>query len=261
MHSGKIPQSYNDLINFPGIGPYIAGAVLSIAYNVPIAAIDSNVKRVFSRLFEIVFNLNFINKKTFFWVNKNLCHKRPGDFNQAIMDLGRFICKPRTPKCEKCPISIFCNAYKNNSVKMFPKKQKQKQKKHFNIAVGIVINNKYILISKRKKNGLLGGLWEFPGGKIINGESKKCCIKREIKEELDIFVEPFMFLKQIKHEYSHFSITLDAFFCHYKNGNPKALGCDDWKWIKKDELYKLPFPKANHKLFDAIELAWNNDKI
>ena len=101
---------------------------------------------------------------------------------------------------------------------------------------------------------MLGGLWEFPGGKIEEGESAEHCIIREIKEELGVCVKPSSFLKQIKHAYSHFSITMDAYNCDFLHGHPQTIGCDDFRWIKPAQIKMLPFPKANHKLFDKIIL-------
>ena len=97
-----------------------------------------------------------------------------------------------------------------------------------------------------------GGLWEFPGGKIKNGEDAKTCIIREVKEELGVLIRPVAFVKQIKHAYSHFSITLNAYHCNYVSGEPNAIGCSDWRWIKPEEVHQFPFPRANHKLFDSL---------
>ena len=112
---------------------------------------------------------------------------------------------------------------------------------------------KKILISKRKENGLLGGLWEFPGGKISNGEDAKKCVIRKINEKAGVIVRPGRLLKQIKHAYSHFSITLDAYHCDYIDGSPEKIGYDNWRWIFPREITALPFSKVNHKLFDQIQ--------
>ena len=143
-------------------------------------------------------------------------------------------------------------AFVNNTVHNYPIKLKSRQKPHYRVAVGVIWKNKKILISKRREKGLLGGLWEFPGGKIEGGESVKNCIIREVQEELGVCVKPTFFLKQIKHAYTHFSITLDAYYCEFKGGVPQALGCADWQWITPEQIQGLPFPKANHKLFDKV---------
>ena len=109
-----------------------------------------------------------------------------------------------------------------------------------------------ILIAKRPMNGLLGGLWEFPGGKMQPKETAKECIMREIKEELLIDVIPYQHIDQVQHSYSHFSIRMDAYHCKYIKGKPKPLGCSDFRWIKPNKLKTLPFPRANHKIFTKI---------
>ena len=106
------------------------------------------------------------------------------------MDLGREICTPNKPLCNTCPVSIYCNAYVNNDVDKYPIRMKKRSYPHYRVAVGIILKNSQILISKRKANGLLGGLWEFPGGKIKMGESDQECIVREVLEELNVLVFP-----------------------------------------------------------------------
>ena len=174
------------------------------------------------------------------------------------MDLERTVCAPRGPNCHLCPLKNHCMAYNNNSVKKIPPKAIRPNKPHYYVAVGVIRYNNKILIARRIENGFLGGLWEFPGGKIIDGETAKNCIKRETMEELGISVAPTKFIKQIQHEYTHFSITLDAYFCDYLSGSPRSIGCADWKWIALEEIYKLPFPRANHKLFGVLMESWNS---
>ena len=249
---GDIPALPEEFSKLPGVGPYISAAVMSIAFHHPLPAVDTNAIRVAARLKMVAFSSPADSKIIHRYLSDNIALKRPGDFNQAIMDLGREICKSDNPKCTICPVSKFCKALVNNFVDKYPIKIKPSKKPHYNIAVGIVWNKGQILISKRRENGLLGGLWEFPGGKIEGGEKAENCIIREIKEELGVCVKPTTFLKQIKHAYTHFSITMVAYNCDFLHGYPKPLGCDDWRWIKPGGIKALPFPKANHKLFDKI---------
>ena len=115
----------------------------------------------------------------------------------------------------------------------------------------MTIKNK-ILISKRPSNVMLGGLWEFPGGKIKENEIAEVCVKREIKEELNVSVCVGKKIQTIKHSYTHFTIELTAYHCQYEGCEPSTIGCTDFKWIKTNEIGSLPFPKANHKLFNKI---------
>ena len=250
--NGDIPALPDQFSKLPGVGPYISAAVMSIAFHHPLPAVDTNAIRVAARLKMVESSSPADSKVIHRHLSDNIAIKRPGDFNQAIMDLGREICKSDNPTCVLCPVSKFCKAFVNNFVDKYPVKIKPAKKPHYNIAAGIIWNKGQILISKRRENGLLGGLWEFPGGKIEKDENAQTCIIREVKEELGVLVQPTSFLKQIKHAYTHFSITMDAYHCDYLQGTPQAVGCDNWKWIAPEEIRLLPFPKANHKLFDKI---------
>ena len=120
------------------------------------------------------------------------------------------------------------------------------------IAVGIVRENEYLLITRRPLDGLLGGLWEFPGGKLEpNEDSRSACI-REIREETGIGVAIDSFLIRIKHEYTHFKIEMDVFYCHYISGDI-SLGPIDYKWIQVSEINDFTFPKANLKFISLIK--------
>ena len=250
--AGQIPNDIDHFSALPGVGSYISGAVMSIAFNQPVPAVDANAFRVVSRLYSIDLPFSKCKKDIIELLSDLINTYRPGDFNQAIMDLGRNICIPINPQCSICPLSKHCSAFVNKNVRNYPVKLKFKQKPHYRVAVGVIWKNEKILISKRRENGLLGGLWEFPGGKIEGGESVKNCIIREVQEELGVCVKPTVFLKQIKHAYTHFSITLDAYYCEFKGGTPQALGCADWRWVAPEQIHSLPFPKANHKLFDKV---------
>jgi A/G-specific adenine glycosylase len=225
---------------------------MSIAFNQPVPALDANAFRVVSRLQSVDKPFSKCKNEINGFLSEIILTSRPGDFNQAIMDLGRNICTPINPHCNICPLSKYCSVFINKTVSNYPVKLKSKIKPHYRVAVGIIWKNDNILISKRQENGLLGGLWEFPGGKIEQGESPENCIIREVREELGVSVKPTSFLKQIKHAYTHFSITLDAYHCEFITGIPRALGCSDWRWVTAEQIQGLPFPKANHKLFDKV---------
>lgn len=248
----QVPDSPTEFKQLKGVGDYICAAVQSIAYNHPIPVIDSNVKRLFSRILELEGVPDQYTKKIRSHLLNHIPNQRPGDFNQAMMDLARLICKPRNPNCPVCPINQYCGAYVSDSVNCYPIKKIKKPKPHYDIAVGVIWNGNNLLISKRKSTGLLGGLWEFPGGKIQHNESSEDCVIREIKEELNITVAVVEYISTIQHAYSHFSITMRGYHCQYLEGDPEAIGCADWKWLDAKDLDTLPFPKANHKLFDKI---------
>lgn len=123
--------------------------------------------------------------------------------------------------------------------------------KHIGVAV-IYGKDGRILIDRRKQEGLLGGLWEFPGGKIEPDESVEDCVRREIQEELGIEVEVQDRLITIEHAYTHFKVTLNVFNCTHLSGTPQPIECDEVKWVTLDEIDEYPFPKANGQIIAAI---------
>ncbi len=254
-HGGKFPDSREALGELPGVGDYIAAAVLSIAFGQPYAVVDGNVKRVLSRLYKVSEPVN----KSFSYpifkaaAEKLLDRDHPGMFNQALMELGALVCTPKNPDCRQCPIHSLCRAYLTGCVKQFPKRVRRLKTPLHHIAVGVVYRNDRMLITQRKPEGLLGGLWEFPGGKVKQHEKpEKACI-REIKEEVNLDVTVDGHITQVKHAYTHFKILMDVFLCRYRAGEVKLDGPVDFRWITLQEIDQYPFPKANHKFIPALK--------
>ena len=251
-YNGNIPTNQEDFLKLKGVGPYIDAAVRSIAYNDVVPTIDGNVNRVVARLLCLDNAVNKERSKIYDFLMDCIDKLRPGDFNQALMDLGREICKPKKPICNECPIINQCQAYQKNTIQDYPVKLKSKKIPHYNVAVGVIWKNNDILIAKRQLGGLLGGLWEFPGGKLSDSESAEECVIREIQEEVGINVEIKSFISTIKHQYSHFSISMDSFHCLYIDGDPQPKTSSEIKWISPLDIDKFPFPKANHKFINHI---------
>ena len=253
-HRGRVPDQWETFHNLPGVGDYIAAAVLSIAFNQPHPVVDGNVKRVLARLHKIRAPVNQPGSdKQFKKAAAQLLDSRqPGTFNQAMMELGALICKPRNPLCDVCPLTRICRAYQTQQVADFPKRQKLKATPQYHIAVGVVFKNDRVLITRRKAEGLLGGLWEFPGGKIKEGESAQGACIREIKEEVNLDVQIDRHLVQVKHAYTHFRIVMEVFCCKYVSGRVYLRGPAAFRWIRLAEYKNYPFPKANHKFIPLL---------
>ena len=251
-YEGKIPK--DDFIKLKGVGKYINAAVQSIGYNKNIPTIDGNVNRVVSRLICLDKDPLKSYDLIYEYLKKHISEKNPGYFNQALMDLGRNICKPKTPLCSNCPITKYCQAYQNNNIHNYPIRNKPKKIPHYYISVGVIWKNEKILITKRKTGGLLGGLWEFPGGRRKQNESSEDCLIREIYEETNLRVELKEFITKINHRYSHFSISLDAFHCLYRKGLAETNDSSRLKWILPEHIKQFAFPKANHKFMDKIPM-------
>ncbi len=251
---GTFPNQLEQVNELPGIGPYTAAAIMSIAFGADLPVIDGNVNRVLSRLFRVPVDPKSTAGKKIIQEKADVlfAHGRAGSYNQAIMELGALICTPRSPKCLLCPVSFFCQARLAGTESEFPIKTQKKPRPHRHIAVGIVRQNGNILIDKRKEDDMLGGLWEFPGGKVEPGETYEEAVVRELKEELGIDVRVDRFFATIEHGYSHFTISMHAYECQHVGGEPQAIECSDWRWVPVHELRNYAFPRANGKLLDIL---------
>jgi A/G-specific adenine glycosylase len=217
--------------------------------------VDGNVKRVLARLLMINDPVNKASttKKFREIADQLLEHKKPGTFNQAMMELGAVVCRPQQPLCSICPVKKNCRANQSGEVLNYPIKLKKQPIPQYRIAVGVVFKNGRVLITRRKPSGLLGGLWEFPGGKIQKGEGPEAACIREIKEEVNLAITVDKHLSRVKHAYTHFKIVMDVFCCSYFSGKVTLNGPVDHRWIKLQKLDDYPFPRANHKFFDELK--------
>lgn len=247
------PTDLNSILNLPGIGRTTAGGILSAAFNQPISILDGNVKRVLARLIALETPPN--QALTQLWaVSDQLIDPENGrDFNQALMDLGATVCTPKNSACLVCPWRSHCKAYNLGVQSELPMSETRPAIPHKIIGVAVIWKDQRILIDRRKPEGLLGGLWEFPGGKLEPGETIEECIKREILEELAIDIEVGERLIVVDHTYTHFRVTLNVHHCRYLSGAPQPIECDEIRWVSIDELSQFPFPKANIKIIEALQ--------
>ena len=252
--NGKLPSDVKALLSLPGIGRYTAGAIASIAFGLDEPVLDGNVTRVLCRLFRIRENpgTTRIEHKLWSLARRLIPSGQAAVFNQAMMDLGATVCIPRRPQCPVCPLDQLCQARSRNEQDHLPIRPQRKPLPHHDIAAGVIRKGARILIAQRKPEGLLGGLWEFPGGKREDNESLETCLARELREELNIKVGVGSPIMTVKHAYSHFRITLHVFECRYISGRPKTLGCAAFAWVTVAELDRYAFPKANHSILDVL---------
>ena len=252
-HEGAFPHDLATVVQLAGIGRTTAGGILSAAFDQPIAILDGNVKRVLARLVA----LPLPPKRaiaTLWQLSEALLDKQqPRNFNQAIMDLGATVCTPHHPDCPSCPWKTFCQAYNQGIQAELPMSETRAPIPHKVIGVAVIWNEQgQILIDRRRQEGLLGGLWEFPGGKVEPGETIEACIQREIREELGIEIAVGDRLVIVDHAYSHFRVTLNVHHCRHVSGEPQAIECDEVRWVTLAEIDQYPFPKANGQIIEAL---------
>lgn len=253
-HHGVISGEPETFRKLPGVGEYIASAVLSIAFNRPCAVVDGNVKRVVSRLLAIDAP---VNKPSAYSLFKDAAQAllrpdQPGLFNQAVMELGAIVCKPRHPLCRQCPLASVCIALQQNRVDHFPKRIPRPKMPEYRMVVGVVDKNGRVLITRRKPDGLLGGLWEFPGGEIEPEKTAEAACVERIREAVNLTVEIRRHLTCVRHAYTHFKIILDVYRCRYIAGRVRLNSAVDFRWVRPEEIDAYPFPKANHKFIPLL---------
>jgi A/G-specific adenine glycosylase len=231
-----LPRTAGGWRSVPGVGPYTAAAIASIAFGERAAVFDGNVRRVLSRLAAAD-------------VAEPLPVPRvsPGDYNQALMELGQRICTPRAPKCPECPLAPQCRS--RSDPERWPSRKPKKEVPHREVAIGIVWKGGRFYVQRREEDGLLGGLWEFPGGKRQKGESFEDCLRREVLEETGFGIDVGPFLMTVKHRYSHFSVELHTYHCFHRKG--KGPG----RWVTVDEAAALAMPKANLRILESLRAS------
>jgi A/G-specific adenine glycosylase len=247
------PQDLETWLALPGIGRSTAGSILSSAFNRPFAILDGNVKRVLARL--IACERPPAREQKRFWALSEalLDPARPRDFNQALMDLGATVCTPRNPRCEQCPWQLHCAAYAAGDPAAFPVTDTPRELPFQVIGVGVVCNAAgQVLIDQRLNEGLLGGLWEFPGGKQEPGEPIEITIARELQEELAIEAEVGEELITLEHAYSHKRLRFVVHLCRWISGEPQPLASQQVRWVAPTDLGDYPFPAANARIIAAL---------
>lgn len=254
--AGYLPETPTELQTLPGIGPYTAAAVSSIAFDHPHAVVDGNVIRVLSRVFEIEADAKSseMRRQAQAIGAALIPPAAPGAFNEAVMELGALICTPAAPRCDQCPLARICGARARDAQEIYPRKTKKPPVPHYDVAVALLLDGSRIMIQRRPEDSMLGGMWEFPGGKREPGESIEQTCLREVREETGLEVDIRERLCLVKHAYSHFRITLHAFLCEI---TVPAAGSDDHvqKWVDVAELDRIAFPRANRRVLEALREA------
>lgn len=254
-YRGRFPDTIDEMQALPGVGQSTAGAILTFAYHQPHPILDGNVKRVLSRMYAVEEDvMQAATVKRMWALSRNLIEaaEDPYSFNQAIMELGATVCLPKEPRCLVCPVNDLCKAKAKGMAHELPVKTKKAPTPHYDIAVGVIWKSGKILVQQRPNEGLLGGLWEFPGGKQEKGEALEETVRREIAEELGIEIKVGGKIATVKHAYTHFKITLHAYTCQWQSGKPQPKAAQDWRWVALEELPALAFPKANKTVLEIL---------
>lgn len=237
-YGGRLPASYDELLKLPGIGPYTAGAISSIAFGIPAPAVDGNVLRVITRVTADYSNVSNPKEKRAIeqQVRDILPQKRAGDMNQALMELGATVCLPNgLPKCEACPLKEICEAARQGNPLDFPQKNTKKERKIAKKTVLLLTCNGKTAIRKRPEKGLLAGLYEFPN---LDGHLDK----KQIQKQIESWGMQLVSVKETgkaKHIFSHVEWHMKGFRVEVKQQNDRFL----WT-VKEERQDRFPIPSA-----------------
>lgn len=255
QRGGAFPDTYEGLLELPGIGPYTAAAIASLAFGRDHAVLDGNVIRVMSRVLaeEGVPNTPSVKRRLQEALDAVLPRGKAAVFNEAMMELGALVCTPTKPQCLVCPLRKVCQASAQGRADAFPVRVPKKKLPHRDVGAGVIINDRgEVLIAQRKETSMLGGLWEFPGGGVESGETLPECIARELHEELGLRTRVGPHLITVRHTFSHFRMDLHAYWVRVQRGKPKALGCADWAWVPVVRISDHALPRADQKILAAL---------
>jgi A/G-specific adenine glycosylase len=254
-HGGRLPDQLDELLRLKGIGRYTAGAIASIAFGQREPIVDGNITRVLARLLDLDQDVTAAGTRAHLWrVAADLVPAvRPGDFNQALMELGQVICLPASPRCGNCPLAALCLARQRGTQLDRPVRPARRKIPHYDVTAAVIWGpDGRLLIARRPLDGLLGGLWEFPGGKREAPESLPTGLAREIREELALEIVVGRALAPIAHAYTHFRITLHPFHAYWLAGRPQHLGVADHAWIRVADVESYAFAATDRQIIAQL---------
>ena len=247
-HGGRLPRDLNLLIKLPGIGRYTVGAIASIVFGMDEPALDGNLKRVYARLFDIAEPIDSPSGENLLWriARENLPTGKTGDFNQALMDLGSAICIPKNPRCDVCPVMDLCVSQKNGTQEFRPVRKPKKDMPHHIIAAGVIIKRGRVLLAQRPSNGMLGGMWEFPNGRVSGDPAKE--LTKVLMSGYRLKVQRKEAWGIVQHAYTHFKVTVHIFRCDLLPVSDKGR----LKWVLINDLGEYPMGKVDRHIAQGV---------
>ncbi len=247
--NGQLPRGLTELRSLPGIGRYTVGAIASMAFGMDEPTLDGNLRRVYSRLFDVSEFADSPIGEKILWnlAAEHLPKGQAGDHNQALMDLGAAICLPKNPRCLLCPLIEICESRKNGTQDVRPVLKPKKVSPHYIHAAAVIIQRGRVLLAQRPSDGLLGGMWEFPNARVNADPAKE--LTKVIDAAYSLKLKKKEALGIIQHAYTHFKVTVHAFRCDCapipKNKN--------LKWMLVSELDDYPMGKVDRGIANKIK--------
>jgi len=255
-HGGALPENHAALLKLPGIGRYTAGAIMSLAFNRSYPIVDANVERLFARLFNLDAPVKEKHTHAFIWhkAAELIPEGKARFFNQALMELGALVCLPRSPHCEACPVRNHCEAFATGVVGERPVAGKAREIIPITMVSGVLWNQGKIYIQKRLADDVWPNLWEFPGGRIVEGETPEQALVREYGEETGFAIHKLKKIATIKHSFTKYRVTLHCYHCRLRGSTtvPVLNAAQEYRWADPDELENFAFPAPHRRLIHRL---------
>jgi A/G-specific adenine glycosylase len=257
QHGGVLPVRVEDLEELPGVGQYVARAIASQAYGTPVVALEANGVRVAARWTRENGDVRAtaVRQRLEAALADAMPPRSAAEFNEAVMELGETVCLSVAPRCTVCPVSGGCRAYRETDYpERLPRRIHRSPRPHVRAAIVVLRDRGRWLVQRRAESGLLGGLWEFPGGKIDAHERAEDAAARELTEETGLLAPTLRFRGVVPHQYSHFTVELHVFEGTAAR-RPRRSPRRSQRWVTPAELRRLPIPKATEKIVRLLERA------
>jgi A/G-specific adenine glycosylase len=253
-HGGRVPADLEALRALPGVGRYTAGALASIAFDRPAAVVDGNVARVLARLLDLDLDVGSPAGQRRLWEEAEALARgpAPGDLNQALMELGALVCTPRAPRCADCPVRSHCRGLAAGRAEALPVKARKAEPKQVAAVAALLARGPRVLAVRRPPRGLLGGLWELPGGELAAGESPGAGLARALRERVGLAPRGARRLGEVTHGFTHRTLRLHVFRAAAPAGRVRRRDADAHRWLSLAALERLPLSALAQK---ALALA------
>ena len=255
VHDGRVPERVSELLALPGIGPYSAGAIASIAYGHPEPLVDGNVIRVLSRLFALRGDPNKAPLKAEIWARARALvpKEAPGDFNQSLMELGATVCTPRAPAARRARWRIIAKRSPKDLVEVLPELPTRAKATPVHVVSAIASRGGRVLVTKLRPDApRWAGMWLFPNAEVGPDETAEAAVARALFSSVGLRGEAAELLCVVRHTVTRFRITLDAYRTRVSAGVAKALTVSEFAWKKPQELLALAMPNAHRRIATAL---------
>ncbi len=250
-HGGRIPSEAATLATLPGIGPYTAGAVASIAFGEPVPAVDGNVSRVLSRLFRVEADVTAAAGRSRIQglAQRLVPEERAGPFNQALMELGSTVCTPRRPACPSCPLGDLCLAHAAGVESSLPRMPAARRPTTVAVSFAYVQSRGHVLLVRRPASQILGGLWSLPGGEIPSARAGRAALQSAVAAQTGLRVDVREEVAPIAHTFSHRRWTGHVYHCVPQD---RAAPAPPARWVTPEEARELPLVPDHRRLLEEL---------